>query len=116
MEFEESFALRVTLDETLDDLMAVALGVEFAADVYPPMVGGWCGSFKNQLVEVGVVHQPDEPSFEFIKVWHVDVGSLSLQMLAVLHATYCGIQLWATIATTDDDGYRPPLIPLRWGR
>lgn len=45
-------------------LMPVLAWIAFTRDVNPVMVGGFRCAFEDSLVEVGVIHKPDEPGVE----------------------------------------------------
>ena len=60
--------------------MAVLFHVATAGDVYPIAAGGVV--FPDELVEGAVVHYPPEPLTPFLHRWHLEVGSLTLLVLA----------------------------------
>ena len=45
------------------------------------------GSFPDEFVEMGVVHEPAEPFATGGVIWQVDIGCFAGHVLAVLHST-----------------------------
>lgn len=66
------------------------------------MGAGLAGSFKDQLVEGGVVHEPGEPSAEFLLVGEVDVTGFAGHVLRARRTAYEFVELGATVAGADD--------------
>ena len=54
------------------------------------------GSFPDEFVEMGVVHEPAEPFTTYLIVGEMKVGCTSGQVVAVLDSSNGCIKLWAT--------------------
>ena len=52
-------------EEEVDDLMAVARVVRLAGDVDPVFA---MGMLEDELVEVGIIHKPQEPLIELLEI------------------------------------------------
>ena len=63
----------------MDDLLATTVAAE--ADVNPVAGGGRSTLLHDELVELQVVHHPEEPTFAGGLVREVDVTSLTSHML-----------------------------------
>ena len=50
----------------MDDLMAVARAVGLTTHMYP--IGLAVGGFFNELIEVGIIHKPQEPLIELLEI------------------------------------------------
>ncbi len=60
--------------------------------------------FPDQLVEMEVVHHPDEPLFAGLFIRNVNVGRFARQVLRVLAATHSLVQFRTTVTRVDEDG------------
>ena len=64
------------------------------------------------MVEGAVIHDPGVPLFALLYRVEVNVGCLTGHVLGVGYSTYCLVEGWATIATTDD--YRFAYMLAKW--
>ena len=72
-------------------------------DVNP--IEGACGGgpFEDELVEVKVVHYPEEPTLTGGFVRNVNIGGLACHVLTCCYTSYGFVQCLASVAGTDGD-------------
>ena len=94
--------------------MAVLAFVGSAGDVDP--VDATVGGLLDELVVVAVVHDPGEPSVEYVGVGEAlalvaregilgdaDVAGFAKGVLGGIDASDLDVELWATVARADDN-------------
>ena len=81
--------------------MTILFGIGLAGDMNP---SGGAGTFPNQLIDVGVVHQPFEPFTALFDAVEMDVGGFSCQVLTGGYSTYGFVQGWTSVTAADPYG------------
>lgn len=84
----------------MDDLLSVAGAVALEGDVDPVDA---MGMLEDELVEVEVVHHPEEPLPAGIVVGDADVTGFAKGVLGGIDASNFDVELWATVAGADDN-------------
>ena len=84
----------------MDDLLSVAGAVALEGDVDPVDA---MGMLEDELVEVEVVHHPEEPLPAGMVVGDADVAGFAKGVLGGIDASNFDVELWATVAGADDD-------------
>lgn len=85
--------------------MTILGWVALTADVNPIVGAGLTCSFKNQLIGIGIAHEPCEPFAKLLLVGEVDVTGFAGHVLRGGGTTYELVELGATVAGADDDGF-----------
>ena len=82
----------------MDDLLSVAGAVALEGDVDPVDA---MGMLEDELVEVEVVHHPEEPLPAGMVVGDADVTGFAKGVLGGIDASDLHVELWATVAAAD---------------
>ena len=79
----------------MDDLLSVAGAVALEGDVDPVDA---MGMLEDELVEVEVVHHPEEPLSASTVVGDADVTGFAKGVLGGIDSSNLDVELWATVA------------------
>ena len=85
----------------MDDLLSVAGAVALEGDVDPVDA---MGMLEDELVEVEVVHHPEEPLPAGMVVGNADVAGFAKGVLGGIDTSDFEVELWGAVAGADDDG------------
>ena len=85
----------------MDDLLSVAGAVALEGDVDPVDA---MGMLEDELVEVEVVHHPEEPLPAGMVVGDADVTGFAKGVLGGIDTSDFEVELWGAVAGADDDG------------